>query len=77
MNVVDRIAIGQDRLIIILEIGDKYYLTSVTGQSIQILKELEKSDLIENRKEKKKMVQSNNFKATFQTLLASKKKEND
>lgn len=77
MNVVDRLAVGQDRLLMILEIGEKYYLTSVTTQNIQILKELEKDELIEKNIEKTNFMQDGAFKKTFQGILASKKKDID
>ncbi len=75
MNIVDRLAVGQDRMILILELGEKYYLTSVTSQNIQILKELDKEELIERKSERITLMQDGNFKSTFQSLIASKKRE--
>lgn len=45
MKVVDRLTVGQDRFILIVNIGGKHYLISVTAQEIRILKELD--DFIE------------------------------
>ncbi len=75
MNIVDRLAVGQDRMLLIIELGEKYYLTSVTSQNIQILKELDKEELKEIKPVKNTLNQDGNFKSTFQSLLASKNRE--
>ena len=41
MDIVDRMAVGQDRFLLIVKIQEKYYLVGTTGQSIQLLKELD------------------------------------
>lgn len=47
MRVVDRMMLGQDKMMVIVQIGDTYYLAGVTSQNVQIIKELEGEDLIE------------------------------
>ncbi|MHC1724178.1 MAG: flagellar biosynthetic protein FliO [Aminipila sp.] len=47
MRVVDRMMLGQDKMMMIVQIGDSYYLTGVTSQNVQIIKELSGEELIE------------------------------
>lgn len=47
MRVVDRMMLGQDKMMIIVQIGESYYLTGVTSQNVQIIKELSGDELIE------------------------------
>lgn len=42
MNVVDRLMLGQNNFITIVEIDSKYYLIGITEKDINILKELDK-----------------------------------
>lgn len=48
MRIVDTIAVGQDRYIMIVEINNSYYLIGSTASEISILSELDGSD-IENQ----------------------------
>lgn len=41
MNVVDRLMLGQNNFITIVEINDKYYLVGISEKDISILKELD------------------------------------
>jgi flagellar biogenesis protein FliO len=41
MNVADRLMLGQNNYIAIVEINNKYYLIGITEKDINILKELE------------------------------------
>jgi len=41
IKIIDRIVLGQDRIILITQIGEKYYLIGSSPQSIQILAELD------------------------------------
>lgn len=41
MKVVDSIAVGQDRFILIMQLDTKYYLIGSANGSIQLLKELD------------------------------------
>lgn len=48
MNVVDKIMLGQNKCMAIVEITNKYYLISITDSNISILKEIEHQDLTVN-----------------------------
>ena len=41
MNVVDKLMLGQNNLLAIVEINSKYYLIGITEKDINILKELD------------------------------------
>lgn len=41
INIVDKIVLGQNKCLAIVEISGKYYLLSITDSSINIIKELE------------------------------------
>lgn len=41
INIVDKIVLGQNKYLAIVEISDKYYLLSITDSNINIIKELE------------------------------------
>lgn len=47
MRIVDRMLLGQDKMMAIVQIGTTYYLAGVTSQNVQIIKELEGDELIE------------------------------
>jgi len=49
VRIIDRVVLGQDRMMLVAEIGGKYYLIGSTAQSIQILTELEEDDIREIR----------------------------
>ena len=76
MRIVDRLMLGQDKMVAIVQIGTTYYVAGVTNENIQILKELEGEDLLE-------MAVSDGgvktpFSSNFQTALSKYmvKKEN-
>ncbi len=46
MQVLDRIAIGQDRALLIVKVAENYFLMASSQNSISILKELNETDLI-------------------------------
>lgn len=48
MNIVDRIMLGQNKSLAIAEIQNKFYLISITERNINILKELEEFQLIQD-----------------------------
>jgi flagellar biogenesis protein FliO len=76
MRVVDRMMMGQDKMMMIVQIGGDYYLTSVTSQSVQILKELSGEDLIEldATSQVMPMQQMASFKNALQKHMAKKEK---
>lgn len=45
IKIVDRVVLGQDRMILIAMIGEKYYLIGSSAQSIHILTELDGKDI--------------------------------
>lgn len=45
MSVLDRLILGQDRYLAIVKVLSKYYLVSITGQNVQILKELDEEEI--------------------------------
>lgn len=47
MRVVDRMMLGQDKMMMIVQIGESYYLAGVTSQNVQIIKEISGEELIE------------------------------
>jgi flagellar protein FliO/FliZ len=55
MNIVDKIILGQNKYIAIVEISNKYYLMSVTDNNINIIKDLDELELstFENTSETK------------------------
>ena len=47
IKIVDRAVLGQDRMLLIARIGEKYYLIGSSAQSLNILTELDGKDLTE------------------------------
>jgi len=47
VKIIDRVVLGQDRLMLITMIGGKYYLIGSTSQSIQILAELDENEIVD------------------------------
>jgi len=45
MNIVDKIMLGQNKYLAIVEISNKYYLISVTDNNINIIKDLDEFEL--------------------------------
>ena len=71
IKIIDRIVLGQDRIILIAEIGGKYYLIGSSAQSIQILTELDEKSIEEILlldKNREKVV----FKDKLKGMLARK-----
>ena len=68
IKVIDRVVLGQDRMILIATIGEKYYLIGSTAQSIQILAELDDKDITEAPQEK--FAANAAFKNTLMGLLS-------
>ncbi len=68
MNIVDRIMLGQNKYLAIVEISNKYYLMSVTDNNINIIKDLEEFKLnpLENTGETKE------FNKIFTNFLKNK-----
>ena len=72
LKVVDRLPVGQDRFILIIELQGKYILVSVTAQNITVLKELDDfSELPASEGEQKSFAES--LKAVLQNMYPNKK----
>jgi len=70
VKIIDRVVLGQDRMMLIVMIGEKYYLVGSTSQSIQILTELEDKDIAPVHSEK--FTGNADFKTTLRGLLSKK-----
>ena len=74
MKVVDRIALGQDKSLVITKVGTKYFLLGVSSSSINMLKEIPFEDLSNlQQTENKEAVGMPQFKNVFTDLLSKKK----
>lgn len=75
MKIIDRIPVGQDRSILILQIGDKRYLVSNTARAVEILAELDPEEIVELPQERGMLEQMNgtSFKKVLDDWM--KKKE--
>ncbi len=73
--------LGQDKSLAIIEIGEKYYLISITAEKISLLNELEGDDLVEiqNTNEKKSFSGKNilDFKDLLRKNIKTKNKESE
>ena len=45
IKIIDRVALGQDRMLLIVKIGEKHYLIGSSAQSINILTEIDGRDI--------------------------------
>jgi len=75
MKIIDRLPTGQDRSVIILQIGDKHYLVGNTPQTIQILTELSEEQLIELPHDGRISLHPDSFKHVLDGMLNKKAKE--
>lgn len=46
MRLIDQIAVGQDRHIAVLQVGDRYLLVGITAGQINILSEIQEDELL-------------------------------
>lgn len=51
MNIVDKIVLGQNKYLAIVEVSNKYYLMSIAENNISIIKELDENELIIQKSE--------------------------
>lgn len=77
MRIVDRMVLGQDKMMMIVQIGDGYYLTGVTAQNVQLIKELSGEDLIELEAvtPSMPMQQVTSFKSALQKHMTKDKRQ--
>ena len=71
MKIIDRIAVGQERNIIILAVKEEYYLIGVTEKSIQVLNKLE--DFQPSPLQQQEGLEPNGFQAALLRKLQRKK----
>lgn len=75
MKIIDRIIVGQDKYIAIVQIGSSHLLVSITATSIKILKELNNEDIVEfMESENNKPALSESFKDTILKVMSKKEK---
>jgi len=74
IKVIDRVVLGQDRMLLITKIGGKHYLIGSSSHSIQILTELDSKDIVDVSYPENTFG-STPFKDTLKGMLA--KKETD
>lgn len=68
INIIDKAPLAQDKFLAITKIGDKHFLISVTSHNINLLTELESTDLIENIKKNG----TEDFSQIFKTIMKGK-----
>lgn len=75
IKIIDRIAIGQDKSLAIVEVGKKYYLIGISSSNINMLNELSLDDLDNiqgfNKKGEEDFPQ---FKSVFTDILSKVKR---
>lgn len=75
IKIIDRIAIGQDKSLAIVEVGKKYYLIGISSSNINMLNELSLDDLDNiqgsNKKGEEDLPQ---FKSVFTDILSKVKR---
>jgi len=77
IKIIDRVVLGQERMIFIAMIGKKHYLIGSSSQSIHILKELEEADLSEEVAGSVKLPESNAFQNALKTFLTKKDRDHE
>lgn len=78
LSVVDRLVVGQDRYIVIIKVLSQYYLASITGQSIVILKELDGEEIAQNEAQQLEKPQGiDTFKNVLSGMLNKKDKDKE
>ena len=74
IKIIDRVVLGQDRMILIAKIGEKHYLIGSSPQSIQILTELSGSDIADDTYPEN-FSGNTPFKETLKGMLHKKEKQ--
>ncbi len=76
MRMIDRLAVGQDRSLAVVQVGEKYLLVGVTPEQVNLLKELSEEDLISfNSDVGNGAVKTSEFKELMSKLGRMTKKE--
>lgn len=75
MQIIDKIIMGQDRFIVIVQVGSRFFLIGIAGTNIQNITELEENDLTltNNNIEGQFQNTAMNFKDILSKLKSNKK----
>lgn len=68
INVIDKMVLGQNKYLAIVEISNKYYLLSITDNNINIIKELDELDELEI-KTKENAIEKFEFNKVFSKFM--------
>lgn len=63
MQLIDRMVIGQDRMLMIVQVGERFFLIGSTGSEISLISELSSTDILPPDGEE--LTHTVNFKETF------------
>ncbi len=63
MNLVDRMVIGQDRMLMIIQVGERFFLIGSTGSEMSLISELSSEDILHSEQEN--TAQGVSFKDVF------------
>ena len=74
ISVIDKIMLGQNKFIAIAQICNKYYLLSITERNINILKELEEFQPLEQDDESNINLNFNNILSKYKDQLKCRNK---
>lgn len=82
MKTVDRIVLGPDRMLLIVSIGDKYYLLGSNANSINLLKELSEEEMQVARQMEEPVGDPladgfKSFHSVLQTMMPGKNQQKD
>ena len=75
IKIVDRVALGQDKMLLVVKVGEKNYLIGSSSQSIRVLTEID--ELPEESAQADSLMGSGSFQAALQMMLAKKEKRRD
>ena len=73
IKIIDRVALGQDRLLLIAFIGDKYYLIGSSAQSISILTEIDNKELFDGT-DRENSSAGGRFKDALREMISKREK---
>ncbi|MBC5689349.1 flagellar biosynthetic protein FliO [Mediterraneibacter sp. NSJ-55] len=73
MKVIDRVAVAQDRSIILIQTGQKIYMAGVASSEITLLAEIEEDDLVPITGQTESPFQDVSFKELIQKVGGKKK----
>lgn len=77
IKIIDRIMLGKDKYIGIIQTGQRYFLVSITVDKIQMLKELKEEDLVEVSTGKPSSNQKDEFKKILDRIKKMDGRQNE